>query len=94
MALYSEKETVYFIMHPLRFFYRRLQGYLENTTRLEDLAKPRGTSVPLTSPLAFLFMARACFCEFRPQNPVKRAMGIEINRLTTVLLCEMPAFVR
>ena len=78
-------------MHPLKFVYRRLQGYLEKPTadgrfKLDDNAGP----VDITDPLAFLRVARWHFRMVADEVFQDFAMHHEMERLLTILMCALP----
>ena len=83
--------------NPLRLMYRRIKGLLENAcpNKLDDLiplAERNAGKVALTSPLAFLLVAREHYRAFNNHNEDERILQVEMNRLVTIVMCALPSF--
>ena len=90
-ALFSGYD--HYTMHPLRLMYRTIQGYLDHDrSALEDLVRPQGSAVALESPLAFFFIARENFSEFKHGALNMRGVEVERNRLVALIMCAIPSF--
>ncbi len=77
--------------------YLRIQGLLENAghNTLDDLiplAERNAGKVALTSPLAFLLVAREHYRAFKNHNEDERILQVEMNRLVTIVMCALPSF--